>query len=348
VSYHPKINAVTHGGKHHADDLLAAFFLRSKFGPALTVTRSNDKRVHEAADVLFDVGGVYDPQTMRFDHHGRVHNLPSCEHRPKGYATAGLVWLAYGRELCRRWMMHRRDSRWSNYVKQFPTAIEDNIEEVWRRLDVEVIAGIDNWDTGSYQDRTPRGLIPVQWVVPILDFDVGSNMLGLFLINQMNRILEKIADLAFMRRDMMHNGSCEFYHTPCGVLVVGGSRYRVEIGVARKVVWESMREQCVGIVSMFKQGDRWLFLAADPIPREISIPACFEVHPGRRMVFHNSRSFLLTYARGLFDKIHELQGRESDRPEDDAGGVEHDAGVPDAESRGGPPVGEEDGEGSGG
>ena len=62
---------VTHSGKFHADDVLA-WSLLCHFHPSgtqFTLERTRDATIHEAADIVFDVGGIYDPVNGRFDHH---------------------------------------------------------------------------------------------------------------------------------------------------------------------------------------------------------------------------------------------------------------------------------------
>lgn len=63
-----------------------------------TVTRTRDEQLINAADYVFDVGGIYDPELERFDHHQsggagkRKNDIP--------YAAFGLVWKKYGPLLC--------------------------------------------------------------------------------------------------------------------------------------------------------------------------------------------------------------------------------------------------------
>lgn len=59
----------------------------------LTVIRSRDDEVIASADIVVDVGGVYDSSSQRFDHHQigapvRENGIP--------YAAFGLVWKEYG------------------------------------------------------------------------------------------------------------------------------------------------------------------------------------------------------------------------------------------------------------
>jgi uncharacterized UPF0160 family protein len=89
--------AATHSGTFHADDILAAAAMRLA-QPALTIVRTRDNAELNAADILFDVGRVFDPASCRFDH----HQLEYREARDNGipYSSFGLVWRELGAELC--------------------------------------------------------------------------------------------------------------------------------------------------------------------------------------------------------------------------------------------------------
>ena len=82
----------THGGVFHADDVLAVAVLRVLY-PDATVVRTRDPAKLAAANVVVDVGGEYDPDRGRFDHHqkGRAGS------RENGvlFSSFGLVWRHY-------------------------------------------------------------------------------------------------------------------------------------------------------------------------------------------------------------------------------------------------------------
>jgi len=59
---------VTHDGPFQADDVFACAVLRRWLGPIKFVRTRNKKQIEEA-DIVVDVGGVYDPEIYRFDHH---------------------------------------------------------------------------------------------------------------------------------------------------------------------------------------------------------------------------------------------------------------------------------------
>jgi uncharacterized UPF0160 family protein len=83
----------THSGKFHADDVWAVAVLDLIF-PGSELVRTRDAKVIEAADFAVDVGGIWDPDSGRFDHHQKGFQGA----RPSGvvYASAGLVWKTYG------------------------------------------------------------------------------------------------------------------------------------------------------------------------------------------------------------------------------------------------------------
>lgn len=85
---------VTHDGKFHPDDVFAVATLQLHYGvDALEIIRTRDTAQIHAADIVVDVGGVYDPRAQRFDHHQadapvRDNQIP--------YAAFGLVWKHFG------------------------------------------------------------------------------------------------------------------------------------------------------------------------------------------------------------------------------------------------------------
>lgn len=92
---------VTHNGKFHADDILACAVLQlvlEKRGEEYTVIRTRDPKIIANADYVFDVGGEYDADRNRYDHHqlGGAGTYDS----DIPYASIGLVWKHFGEELC--------------------------------------------------------------------------------------------------------------------------------------------------------------------------------------------------------------------------------------------------------
>ena len=87
---------LTHSGPFHADDLVAYLVLARTLGDVRLV-RSRAAEAIVAADVVFDVGGEYDPTRHRYDH----HQPGGAGQRDNGvpYASAGLACQCSG---CRR------------------------------------------------------------------------------------------------------------------------------------------------------------------------------------------------------------------------------------------------------
>lgn len=91
------MNAVTHNARFHADDVFAAATVLETY-PEAKITRSRDAALIQSADIVFDTGNVYDPSTLRFDH----HQQGGAGKRDNGipYASFGLVWKHFGEKLC--------------------------------------------------------------------------------------------------------------------------------------------------------------------------------------------------------------------------------------------------------
>jgi len=88
---------VTHNGNFHADDVFSIAALKSIF-PSVKLIRTRDLELIGKADIVVDVGGEYDPDTDRFDHHQRG----GAGERENGipYSSFGLIWQKYGLDLC--------------------------------------------------------------------------------------------------------------------------------------------------------------------------------------------------------------------------------------------------------
>ena len=90
---------VVHSSTFHADDSLAVYFLHntSEFEGA-QVIRTRDQSIIDKADVVCDVGGVYNHELRRYDHHQLnfdvtfPDSLIPC-------ASCGLVYIHFGREI---------------------------------------------------------------------------------------------------------------------------------------------------------------------------------------------------------------------------------------------------------
>jgi uncharacterized UPF0160 family protein len=89
--------ASTHDGRFHADEIFALAVLNLIF-PDLEIVRSRDEKVYKNADIIVDVGHVYDAENLIFDHHQRSFSLKREPGIP--YASFGLVWKHYGELLC--------------------------------------------------------------------------------------------------------------------------------------------------------------------------------------------------------------------------------------------------------
>ena len=109
ITQHPGAVAATHSGSFHADDVLAAAALRLA-NPLLPILRTRDQAQLDAADILFDVGRVFDAASCRFDH----HQLEYKEARDNGipFSSFGLVWRELGAELCGSVAAAARVDRW--------------------------------------------------------------------------------------------------------------------------------------------------------------------------------------------------------------------------------------------
>jgi len=92
-----ELTVVTHNGNFHADDVFSIAAL-SHVLPSFKLVRTRDAELIAKADIVLDVGGEYDADAGRFDHHQRG----GAGERKNGipYSSFGLIWQKYGLEIC--------------------------------------------------------------------------------------------------------------------------------------------------------------------------------------------------------------------------------------------------------
>lgn len=124
-----------HSGKFHADDVLSVFLLKSL--PQFKdheVIRTRDPSAIEECEIVCDVGGVYDPEKKRFDHH-QLGFFKTFPNRKVPLSSCGLVYLHYGEEVIRQ-ILKENNLDAGNHMKFI-------YEEMYNRF-VQEIDAIDN------------------------------------------------------------------------------------------------------------------------------------------------------------------------------------------------------------
>jgi uncharacterized UPF0160 family protein len=124
------LTIATHNGNFHADDVFSVAALKIIF-PSFKLIRTRDLDQIAKADIVIDVGGEYDADAGRFDHHQRG----GAGARDNGipYSSFGLIWQKYGIEICQ------------------------GHEEVAKSVDAQLVSTIDAIDCG-YVEGVVEGI----------------------------------------------------------------------------------------------------------------------------------------------------------------------------------------------
>lgn len=96
----------THNGTFHCDEVLGCFMLKLLNKDA-KIVRSRDMAVLDTCDVVIDVGNVFDPVKLRFDHHqkGFEHTFNSLKPEMPFHiklSSAGLVYCHFGETIIKK------------------------------------------------------------------------------------------------------------------------------------------------------------------------------------------------------------------------------------------------------
>lgn len=126
----------THSGKFHADDVWGVTVLDLVF-PGSELVRTRDLDAIAAADFAVDVGGAWEPQAGRFDHHQK--GFAGARQSGVVYASAGLVWKTYGArcvaQVAQARAGHSLDAR--------------SAQDIAHAIDSDLVQYLDMADTGT-------------------------------------------------------------------------------------------------------------------------------------------------------------------------------------------------------
>lgn len=127
----------THDGVFHCDEILGCFLLKILF-PEASIKRSRNAEILKTCDIVIDVGGEYDPQKHRYDHHQRTfqHTMSTLSDELVGtvrLSSAGLVYHHFGKQVLEKILDSKE---------------EDLIKYVYKRMYISFIKEIDGIDNG--------------------------------------------------------------------------------------------------------------------------------------------------------------------------------------------------------
>ena len=136
----------THSGGFHADESLAVYLLKvlPQYANA-TVVRTRDPAVIDKADIVVDVGGVYDHSKRRYDHHQREFNDTFDQHHSIRLSSAGLVYKHYGQDVIQQLLGLSADQNTVTSV-------------IFQKVYDDLIEGYDGVDNGVQQ--YPADIVP--------------------------------------------------------------------------------------------------------------------------------------------------------------------------------------------
>ncbi|GAA5988366.1 hypothetical protein JCM5350_004416 [Sporobolomyces pararoseus] len=128
----------THSGTFHADESLAVFLLKllPRYANAELV-RSRNPEDWAKATVVVDVGGEYDAEKLRFDHHQRGFNEVFGNGFKTKLSSAGLVYKHFGKEVISTVIEQPIDSQ--------------VVETLWLKMYSDFVEAFDGIDNGITQ-----------------------------------------------------------------------------------------------------------------------------------------------------------------------------------------------------
>lgn len=137
----------THDSTFHCDDCLAvALLIQLPQFKDCIVCRTRDQETLNKATIAVDVGGEYNPEKLRFDHHQKSFNefFDQTWKTATKMSSAGMVWKHFGKDI----------------IKEITGMTDEvNLTWAWKRLYETLFESIDAIDNGV--NATPNGIEPL-------------------------------------------------------------------------------------------------------------------------------------------------------------------------------------------
>ncbi|XP_058414111.1 MYG1 exonuclease isoform X2 [Diceros bicornis minor] len=274
----------THNGTFHCDEALACALLRllPEYQDA-EIVRTRDPEKLASCDIVVDVGGEYDPQRHRYDHHQRsftetMSSLSPGKPWQTKLSSAGLIYLHFGHKLLAQLLDTSEED--SIVGTLYDKMYENFVEEV-----DAVDNGISQWEEGEPRYALTTTLsarvarLNPTWNQPSQDTEVDPS--------------GEIVELA--------KGGCPWkehlYHLESGLsppVTIAFVIYTDQAG--------QWRVQCVpkephSFQSRLPLPEPWRGLRDEALDQVSGIPGCVFVHASGFIGGHRTREGALSMAR---------------------------------------------------
>ncbi|KAJ2721632.1 hypothetical protein GGI07_003816 [Coemansia sp. Benny D115] len=132
----------THSGTFHCDEALACFMLKQlEVYKDAKLLRTRDQALLDTCDIVVDVGGTYDHEAKRYDHHQRGFDEQFSNNFKTKLSSAGLVYKHYGKDVIAA-VLQAQDGKQMD---------ENETEILYQKIYENFIEGIDGIDNGISQ-----------------------------------------------------------------------------------------------------------------------------------------------------------------------------------------------------
>ncbi|XP_074258783.1 MYG1 exonuclease isoform X2 [Saimiri boliviensis] len=274
----------THNGTFHCDEALACALLRllPEYRDA-EIVRTRDPEKLASCDIVVDVGGEYDPQRHRYDHHQRsfTETMSSlCPGKPwqTKLSSAGLIYLHFGHKLLAQLLGTSEDD--SVVGTLYDKMYENFVEEV-----DAVDNGISQWAEGEPRYAVTTTLsarvarLNPTWSQPNQDTEVDPS--------------GEIVELA--------KGGCPWkehlYHLESGLSPPVAIMFVIYTDQAGQWRVQSVPKELHSFQSRLPLPEPWRGLRDKALDQVSGIPGCIFVHASGFIGGHCTREGALSMAR---------------------------------------------------
>ncbi|KAI5168759.1 hypothetical protein PAEPH01_0397 [Pancytospora epiphaga] len=102
------LKLVTHSGNFHYDEILATALLEIIF-EKVELIRTRDRNIIKTGDIVYDVGGIFNPDANHFDHHQNTFNETFSSKYTVKLSSCGLIYKYFCDRLFTKYSFYKEN-----------------------------------------------------------------------------------------------------------------------------------------------------------------------------------------------------------------------------------------------
>ncbi|WUR02832.1 MYG1 exonuclease [Vairimorpha necatrix] len=199
---------VTHNERFHYDEILATAILLMIY-PSSQIIRTRDKKEIGTGDIVYDVGGVYDPSTNRYDHHQHSFSETFSKKYKYKLSSSGLIYKHFHEKFFNCFGIDSKDALYNDFVVKIyedfflgADCIDNGVDiygDIKPRTIYEMVDLFNNYENLTSEKQYKQFLVALDFVSKDLEMYIRNQIDSWWnKFKKLEVLIEKVDDSIFV------------------------------------------------------------------------------------------------------------------------------------------------------